>query len=336
MLKVGELAERAGLTVRTLHHYDSIGLLRPSARSDAGYRLYNRDDVARLQQIQALRKFGMALADIGAYLDSPGGSPLVIIEQQLASLDRQIIDATHMRQQLQRVHAQLSKGETPDLSTWLTTLEQMTMYEKYFSKQDLDQLVRFRSNASQEEWRKLVGEVQQLMDSGAPPASPAAVALGICWGEMLERATGGNQDLVYKLDQMHQNEPEAQRESGITPALRAYVLGAINESKLALYAKYLPEDVMQHMRRHHQARAHEWLPLIGKIKAQMAADPSPHAPQARELAHQWFELLADMIGPDPATLPLFRKAVESEPLLRQGRAMTEEMLGYLRAARTMA
>lgn len=71
MLKVGELAARAGLTVRTLHHYDSIGLLSPSARSDAGYRLYDRDDVARLQQIQALRAFGMALADIGAYLDSP-------------------------------------------------------------------------------------------------------------------------------------------------------------------------------------------------------------------------------------------------------------------------
>lgn len=47
MLKVGELARRSGLTVRTLHHYDSIGLLKPSGRSDAGYRLYNRDDVAR-------------------------------------------------------------------------------------------------------------------------------------------------------------------------------------------------------------------------------------------------------------------------------------------------
>jgi DNA-binding transcriptional MerR regulator len=62
MLKVGELAALANLTVRTLHHYDDIGLLRPSARSDAGYRLYSRDDVARLHQIQALRAFGMGLA----------------------------------------------------------------------------------------------------------------------------------------------------------------------------------------------------------------------------------------------------------------------------------
>ena len=72
MLKVGELAKRSGLTVRALHHYDSIGLLSPSARSDAGYRLYNRDDIARLHTIQAMRHFGVALADIGTYLASPG------------------------------------------------------------------------------------------------------------------------------------------------------------------------------------------------------------------------------------------------------------------------
>ena len=48
LLKVGQLARRAGLTVRALHHYDSIGLLQPSARSDASYRLYDRDDIARL------------------------------------------------------------------------------------------------------------------------------------------------------------------------------------------------------------------------------------------------------------------------------------------------
>ena len=50
-LKIGELAKRSGLTVRALHHYDSIGLLSPSARTDAGYRLYNRADIARLRGV---------------------------------------------------------------------------------------------------------------------------------------------------------------------------------------------------------------------------------------------------------------------------------------------
>jgi len=48
LLKISELARRTGLTVRTLHHYDAIGLLRPSARSSAGYRLYDRSDIKRL------------------------------------------------------------------------------------------------------------------------------------------------------------------------------------------------------------------------------------------------------------------------------------------------
>lgn len=54
LIQVGELAKRAGITVRTLHHYEQTGLLLPSARSAAGYRLYNLADVQRLHMIQAL------------------------------------------------------------------------------------------------------------------------------------------------------------------------------------------------------------------------------------------------------------------------------------------
>jgi len=71
LLKIGELAKCSGLTVRALHHYDHIGLLTPSTRSDLGYRLYNQADIARLHRIQALRKFGLSLADIGSYLTRP-------------------------------------------------------------------------------------------------------------------------------------------------------------------------------------------------------------------------------------------------------------------------
>src|SRR3990167_6381584 len=82
LLKVGDLARRTGLTVRTLHHYDEIGLLKPSGRSESGYRLYSRADVARLHGIQALRHLGLPLADIAAMLDGSGTPPGLIIEQQ--------------------------------------------------------------------------------------------------------------------------------------------------------------------------------------------------------------------------------------------------------------
>ena len=63
-LRVGELAARAGVTVRTLHHYDEIGLLRP-ARTAAGHRRYGPAEVERLQQITSLRALGVPLAEIG-------------------------------------------------------------------------------------------------------------------------------------------------------------------------------------------------------------------------------------------------------------------------------
>jgi MerR family transcriptional regulator, thiopeptide resistance regulator len=70
MRRIGEVAAATGLTVRTLHHYDEIGLLRPSERSDAGYRLYSDADVRRLYRIVAFRRLDFALDEIGALLDT--------------------------------------------------------------------------------------------------------------------------------------------------------------------------------------------------------------------------------------------------------------------------
>lgn len=68
---VRQLANMAGVTVRTLHHYDQIGLLRPPLRSSAGYRLYDKDDLLRLQQILFYRELDFALQDIQDVLDDP-------------------------------------------------------------------------------------------------------------------------------------------------------------------------------------------------------------------------------------------------------------------------
>ena len=68
---VSQLAKIAGVSVRTLHHYDHIDLLAPTARSAAGYRLYQQDDLLRLQQILFFRELGLALGDIREILDDP-------------------------------------------------------------------------------------------------------------------------------------------------------------------------------------------------------------------------------------------------------------------------
>ncbi len=68
---VGELASMAGVSVRTLHHYDRIGLLRPTSRTDAGYRRYGEEEALRLQQILFYKELDLSLEEIGEILDDP-------------------------------------------------------------------------------------------------------------------------------------------------------------------------------------------------------------------------------------------------------------------------
>jgi DNA-binding transcriptional MerR regulator len=83
---VGQVAEELGVTVRTLHHYDEIGLLHPSERSAAGYRLYTRADLERLQNIVVYRRLGFPLEEIGELLDASGADLESHLRRQRAAV----------------------------------------------------------------------------------------------------------------------------------------------------------------------------------------------------------------------------------------------------------
>lgn len=95
MLTVKEASELAGISIRTLHHYDAIGLLKPSERSAAGYRLYSTTDMERLQQILLYRELEFSLADIRKIVDAPDFDKAKALKQQveLLELRRERIDA---------------------------------------------------------------------------------------------------------------------------------------------------------------------------------------------------------------------------------------------------
>ncbi|MGX0523509.1 DNA-binding transcriptional MerR regulator [Ralstonia pickettii] len=178
LLKVGDLAKRCGLSVRMLHHYDTIGLLTPSARSDSGYRLYDKADVACLHQIQALRRLGMLLADVGASLANPDIPFTTIVERQIAMLDQQITQASVLCDRLLRLHGQLVREEEPELTEWLTTLEWMTMYGKYLSQEERARAERMDADtARHERWVALVSTVQDAMKRQVASRSSEAQAL---------------------------------------------------------------------------------------------------------------------------------------------------------------
>ncbi|VEA72461.1 HTH-type transcriptional activator tipA [Serratia rubidaea] len=198
LLKVGELARRSGITVRTLHYYDSIGLLVPSARSDAGYRLYNRADIARLHHIQALRRMGVTLAEVGAILERSDLALPTVLERQIAMLNQQLAQITALRDRLQTMQLQLTAGDEPDLNDWLTTLELMTMYDKYFTADELAQLPFYQADTQrQQEWAVMVQQVRELMANGTPVQDPQAQRVARRWMLTLERDTAGNPAFLH-------------------------------------------------------------------------------------------------------------------------------------------
>ena len=95
MKTVKEVSKLTGISIRTLHHYDAIGLLKPTQVTEAGYRLYDSKALERLQAILLFRELQFPLKEIGRILDSPGFDPVSALEQQikLLQLQRERLDA---------------------------------------------------------------------------------------------------------------------------------------------------------------------------------------------------------------------------------------------------
>lgn len=334
LLKVGELAKRCGLTVRTLHHYDTIGLLTPSARSDSGYRLYNRNDIARLHQIQALRRFGLALADIGTVLANPGSHLAAIVEQQIQMLEQQIVQSTMLRERLSQLQGQLQRGEEPELADWLTTLEMMTMYDKYFTKEEQKNfpLLSTAENTTTAEWAELVQAVQEAMEMNVPPQSPGAQKLAKRWMAMLKRDTGDDPRLLAKLNVMHYNEPTVQAQTGVTAELIDYIRQAFAETKFAIYEKYLSADEFRFLRQNYLKRTHEFPELIAKVRQHLEDGTPPDDPQMRELVVHWMDIFRSYAGDNPETQAKIRQANAKEPELLSGSWIDQRLLGYVQQA----
>lgn len=115
--KVSEVAALAKVTVRALHHYDQIGLLVPSARSEAGYRLYSDEDLHRLQQIVVGRTLGMSLEAIRVMLDAPEYDRRAALLDQRAELERRIAESRAMVRSIDAALSELETKQEIDMKT---------------------------------------------------------------------------------------------------------------------------------------------------------------------------------------------------------------------------
>jgi len=179
-LKVGELAKRTGLTIRTLHHYDEIGLLTPSGRTESLHRLYTAEDISRLQQIVSLRQLGFALEEVKDCLDRPGFSPLEVIEMHVARLREQMQIQRELCERLEGLAASFRAAGQVSAEGFLWTIEVINMIENYYTPEQLESFRKRAEEAAaagvdiakqgQADWAKLLDDIRVEMERGTDPA----------------------------------------------------------------------------------------------------------------------------------------------------------------------
>lgn len=192
LYRVKEVAQLSRVSVRTLHHYDTLGLLRPSARTDAGYRLYDENDLLRLQQILLGRELGLSLEAIRRSLDDPRFDRREALLLQRAELEARLEQTGAM---LQAVDAALAllEAETPAVQKKEMDMKQLfdgfepqsheaEAEQRWGPSPAFEESRRRTRSYGKAEWQRLAVEqaevyaaVFSVLQAGKAPSDPAAL-----------------------------------------------------------------------------------------------------------------------------------------------------------------
>ncbi|MGW5851662.1 MerR family transcriptional regulator [Streptomyces sp. NPDC055254] len=188
---VGQVAGFAGVTVRTLHHYDEIGLLSPSSRSHAGHRRYDESDLDRLQRILFYRELGFPLEEVAVLLDDPRSDPREHLRRQHALLSDRIARLQQMAKAVE--HAM----EAKKMGINLTPEERFEVFGDHDPQQyaeeveqrwgDTDAYAQSQARTAaytKDDWQRVQDEAAEwgaryvaLMEAGEPADGEAAMDL---------------------------------------------------------------------------------------------------------------------------------------------------------------
>ncbi len=254
---VAELARLAGISVRALHHYDEIGLLKPAFTGRNRYRYYGKDELLRLQQILIHRELDIPLAEIGALLDRPGTDRLTLLAEQRDRLAAQAEHFAGLVRTIDRTIADL-KGDVAmddkDLYAGVVSPEKQAEHERWLENR-YGEGIWERIDAGRKAWGKMApAEIKTMMaeleqvESGLAEAMRSGVAAdSLKLGPLLERhrrwvqLSWGDKPVtaaVYSgLADLYVSHPDfVSRYDRIAPGFAAYLHDAMQAQSARLLA----------------------------------------------------------------------------------------------------
>lgn len=315
--RIQEFARLAGVTVRTLHHYDRLGLLSAKHRTESGYRLYCHDDLGRLEQILVLRYLGVTLREIGEMLaraeaGQPESLPATLARQQSVLRQRRD-EVDRVLRAIEHARGRAVNSAEPDWLLYQTILKEIQMQEpqnwidKYYSPEGLLAIRERRTEWTPElqegyqaKWQTLFAEIQSAMDRGVDLASDEAKGLAARWDGLLEAFTEGKPEVAEGLQRMYsdtENWPQDEVGEQLRAGLPAKGVGAFiwkvkNPNWTDRY--YSPEGLVAIRRRReswtpelaaeHHAR---WQSLFGDVQKALDRGVDPASDEGKTLAERW-------------------------------------------------
>jgi DNA-binding transcriptional MerR regulator len=218
--RASEFAGRAGVTVRTLHHYDRLGLLKPSGRTEAGYRLYAERDFARLEQIVTLKFIGFSLKQIKELLGGKAFDLATTLRLQRKIMEekrRHLELAIQAIENAERAMSSRASRRKPDWEMFRKIIEVINMQQdrewtkKYYTEEarkelDARQVPKEVIEKGQRDWAALIQEVEAAVKAGLDPASEKAQALAGRWQKLIEGFTGGSPAVAAGLSKLYADQ----------------------------------------------------------------------------------------------------------------------------------
>lgn len=214
--RIGEFAQRAGITIRTLRYYDKIGLLKPSGRTEAGQRFYGEMDYARLQQILTLKLIGLPLDDIKNLLTTERAALQDLLERQKRVLTEQARQLTQVVHAIEQAQKALGSAQQPDLETFIQIIKAVNMHTEsdwmgqFVSSEQQQKLAAASQNESLaqqkqagEAWYKLFQEIAAHTDRDF--TDPAVQNLVDRWDALMDQVTQGDPALAAQLNRAYEH-----------------------------------------------------------------------------------------------------------------------------------
>lgn len=219
LFQAREFARLTGVTVRTLHHYDRLGLLKPGRYTPAGYRLYSERDFARLEQIVALKFIGFSLKQIKNILDHAPADLVAMLRQQREAIEEKRQWLELAIRAIQRAEFVAAVSRDPGWEAFAKIIEVINMQsnmdwsKKYYSeeaereiKKRAATIPRETIEQAQRDWATLISEVQTAVASGEDPASKRSQELANRWRELIRGFTGGDPEIQKGLNRMYRDK----------------------------------------------------------------------------------------------------------------------------------